>query len=509
MPLVTLLIAASATLASPVASPWEREVVYQVFPRSFRDSNGDRIGDIRGITQKLGYLKSLGVTTLLINPIFASRMYHNYFADDFMRVDPEYGTNADFFALVRAAHRRKMKVLLDMEVQYVADRHPWYLAWKRDTNSPTPRHLWESPSIFTRGPLPLYDGTTVSAAAVDMDSPAVRDYMRRLFRYWVAPNGDADAGVDGFRLDHMMDDLDNVGAKKNLLANFWLPLVADVRRVKPSAFFVGEQADWGFGGDLLRRGGADAVYAIPLRFSLVERDRAKILGALRLTNEATPTGKAQLVFIENHDVGRYATAAGRDPRLLRLGAFLNFTLKGIPALYYGQEIGLAGKQGQWGTDGNDIPVRLAHRWNRTLDAPGTATWYRDTGPWWSLEFSRDNDGVSVEEQDRDPDSLLNFYRKLIRLRKRHSAFQEGGQTVLDLGNPSVLAFRREKDGAAVVVAVNLTDRPQSVALPMGKVLFGQRGASMGAYGHVAIEISRTSRRSPVIPSEAVGPDRRH
>src|SRR6478752_2278647 len=113
----SLLAALVLTPMQPPApvSPWEREVVYQIFPRSFRDSDGNHIGDLKGIAERLDHVKSLGATAILINPIFASRMYHNYFADDFYTVDPEFGTNADFFDLVKQAHRKRIKVILDME----------------------------------------------------------------------------------------------------------------------------------------------------------------------------------------------------------------------------------------------------------------------------------------------------------------------------------------------------------------------------------------------------------
>ncbi|AIE84148.1 alpha-amylase family glycosyl hydrolase [Fimbriimonas ginsengisoli] len=479
--------------ATPV-SPWEREVVYQIFPRSFRDSNGDKIGDLNGIREKLDHFKRLGVTSLLINPIFSSRMYHNYFADDFYKVDAEYGTNKEFFDLIRAAHRKGLKVILDMEVQYVAYQHPWYVARAKDPASPFASYLWDDKGFYTSVPLPMYDGSKIAAAAVDPLNPQVRDYMLNVFRYWAAPEGKKSDGVDGFRIDHMMDDLDLQGVKKGMLANFWTPIETEIRRMKPGTFFLGEQSDWKTGKDLFDQGAVDAVYAMPLMGAVSTRDRTKIENAIQEELGTTPPGKTQLLFIENHDVERWATREKQNPALLRQGAVFNLTLKGTPLVYYGQELGMTGTPGKWGNDGNDIPMRRAYRWTKSNTGTGMAEWYQG-GPWAEDPASPELEGVSVEEQDRDPRSLMTFYRRLIALRKSDAPLREGTLRIVDLGNPSVLAFAREKGKDTTLVLINLQERVTTLALPStmrfksdlwadARVLDGDPGAmvEVGSYG---------------------------
>jgi glycosidase len=333
-----LFAAAPASAADVRPSPWEREVVYQIFPRSFHDSNGDRIGDLKGIASKLGHLQKLGVTAILLNPVFASRTYHNYFADDFLTIDPEFGTNRDFFALVRQAHRRRMKVILDMEVQYVADRHRWFTA------DPKKDYLWREGSAFYGKDLPWYDGAKIEIAAINPDHPEVRAHIRKVFRYWADPNGDGNPsdGVDGFRIDHMMDDLDLKGVKKGMLEGFWRSLEQEIRRLNPKVLFVGEQSDWGLGKDLFEKADVDAVFALPLWYAIRKLEKDRLQREILATALATPPGKTQFLAIENHDTDRFASEMNRHPDLLRLGAVLNLTLKGTPVIYYGQELGMTG-----------------------------------------------------------------------------------------------------------------------------------------------------------------------
>lgn len=469
-------------------STWEREVVYQIFPRSFRDSNGDRNGDLKGIAQSLGHLKRLGVTAILLNPVAKSRTYHNYFADDFLTCDPELGTNAEFFDLVRQAHRNRLKVILDIEPQYVTEAHPWF---------GLPGYTWNNPGPFTTGILPLFDGQPVRARAIDPESPGVRAGMGAMLRHWALPAGRPADGVDGFRIDHMMDDFDFQHVKTRMLSSFWRPLISDLRREKPQIFFVGEQADWGFGQDLFDQGGVDANFALPLFGALSTLDPENVRKVIALTSTAIPAGKTTMVFVEIHDTMRWASRVGLDLRLVELGAVLNLSLKGTPLTYYGQELGMRGKQDSGRTDANDIPVRLAYRWSRRLSARGTATWYPASGSWTEMGYSADDDGISVEEQQRRPNSIFNLYRKLIRLRQRITALREGTQTVLNLDSPKVLGILRHGRDSEVLVLANFSPSPVVCSVPTStrmKVLHGlgrlpHKGkVEMPAYGVQLIEL---------------------
>ena len=450
------------------------EIFYQIFMRSFRDSNGDRVGDLRGLTSKLDYLKSLHVTAILLTPLQASPFYHNYFATDFKRVDPSFGSMDDYFAFIRAAHARGLKVYLDEEVQYVAEGHPWLTEARGHPELPFSQYvLWNKPG--SEDPEPFlnqhcwlsYTGRCVEIAMVDLRNPQVVDYFRKLFLFWTDPNGDGSLrdGVDGFRIDHMMDDLDNKHRLTNLFADFWRPIFAAVKQRNPNLRILAEQSDWGWGEDWLTRGGADAVFAFPLRGALNTLDKAALVKTIEETDARTPAGKDQIVFLENHDVDRYASTV-KNPRRERIGAAFNILLKGEPLIYYGQELGMRGKVTTPATsDAAHIPLREAFRWNSDLNAKGSATWYRSDKPWWTDRYNRSSDGVSVEEEARDPSSLLAWYKALTLLRTRRPELQTGSQHILCEASSGLVCILREKGASRTLVIANLGTKAESPVLP--------------------------------------------
>ncbi len=372
----TVPLAAQAPGGSPT---WiaQDEVVYQIFVRSFRDSNGDRIGDLAGIRESLGYLHDLGITSLLLTPINPSPTYHNYFASRFDGVDSTFGDARSLHDLIEAVHARGMKIYLDEEIQYAVPGNPWL-----DSSLGNPRsryanailyddssHARTSPIIYGLTALPTWTGAKIPVANVNLRDSAVVAYFEDLFASLVDPNRDGrfDDGVDGFRLDHMMDDLDGTPRLAHLFADFWAPVFARARAVNPRIRFIAEQADWGYGEDWLTRGGADLVFGFPLRTAIATLNRDSIAAAIAGTLQHVPPGKGVLVFIENHDTNRFASVVGCDPRKERAGAALDVLLKGTPLIYYGQEIGMKGMQSHaWNSDANDIPDREAFKWTRRL-----------------------------------------------------------------------------------------------------------------------------------------------
>lgn len=460
------MLAAVVALFGLQSSPWEREVVYQIFPRSFYDSNGDRIGDLRGIETKLPFLSGLGITTILLNPIAASPNYHNYFSDDFYRIDPEFGTEGDLRNLIRAAHRRKIKVLLDMEPQYVTDRHPWMRALAKDPSAKEKDYVWTKGSWLWGMRLPWYDGVDVRVAAVNPNHPVVRDYVQGAFLKW------SRMGIDGYRIDHMMDDLDDKHVKTRLLSRFWRPIFEAVRLRHPDTFFVAEQADWGLGREHFNQGQVDAVYGTVVWDSLRLWSHTKVVKAIDESQSVTPPGRTKLYFIENHDVERFASLVNDDARKMRSAAVLSFALKGTPSIYYGQELGMRGKKGPGPTDGADIPLRLAYEWTRKREGKGMALWYRGTGPWWSEEFARSDDGISWEEQRGRPGSTFEFYRRLISLRRKNPALLEGAQRLLP--HSRLVAIERSHKDQRTLVLVNFSEAAQSFDWPATRDLWSAK-----------------------------------
>ncbi|NUY81027.1 alpha-glucosidase C-terminal domain-containing protein [Flavobacterium sp. MAH-1] len=450
----------------------QTEVFYHVFQRSFFDSNGDGNGDLAGIDQKLDYLQELGVNTILLTPLYASDFYHNYFAYDFEKIDPEYGKMVDYVLLVKEVHKRNMKIYQDVEMQYVAGTHPWfkdsfgnpkskyskYLMYD-DAENKKPWNFWNI-TDFT-----LYDGRKEKIIVVNMNEKKVKEYTQKVLDFWVDPNKDGkfDDGVDGFRLDHMMDNLDNANRLTNLFADFWTPLFSKLRAKNPKLKFVAEQANWGsYGHDYFTKGNVDFVFAFRLKFAINKYDKLEIEKAADSTFNYNPFSKNQLVFIENHDTKRFASEPGMTVEKSKAAAAIQLLIGGIPSLYYGQELGMKGEQRQLGmTDGNDIGVRESFEWYKNEEGNGTANWYKNTGPWWDGRFNKSDDGISYEEEKSDPNSLYNFYRSLLNLRKSHRALEKGAYSKISNGNPQVLSFGRSDSGEKIAVFVNLSDKQQA------------------------------------------------
>lgn len=363
---------------------------------------------------------------------------------------------------------------MDMEVQYVTSGHEWYRDSFENPESPFGEYILYNdaantqPEPFFPGflSLPMYDGDSVEVATLNFDSPALRSYLHGLFRYWVDPDGDGsfEDGVDGFRLDHIMDDLDWKGRQTELFTRFWQPLFRELKVVNPDLLMLGEQARWDYGEDVLERADADAVFGFPLSFGIRTLDKRRLEGALDTTFQVPPTDGHVVIFAENHDMDRLASIVDEEEGALRLAAALNLLSGGIPILYYGQEIGMRGVRGAWGNDGNDIPIREAFEWHEAAEGAGTALWYRESGPWWETSTVEASDGISVEEQRRDSTSLWHHYRRLIGLRKSVPALSRGSTHIVSHDSPDVLAFRREDGLESVLMVLNLRGERAEVQL---------------------------------------------
>lgn len=483
------------------------DVLYHVLVRSFFDSNGDEHGDLRGLTEKLDYLQSLGVTGVLLLPLYPSPFHHNYFADSFGGIDPEYGTLDDFRALAQALHQRGMTLFMDTEVQYTTEHHPWYqgaingdpafrdhILFDEDGDTP-------SSVIFDLTHLRAHSGENIRLGTVNLNAPAVRQKLQQYFAFWLDPdgNGDTSDGVDGFRIDHMMDDLDDKGRLTNLYTAFWAPLFDALRKLNPDVRIVAEQADWrDTGHGYFAKAGTDAVFGFELREAHMRFDKARIEDAYSRLSAATPASRAQWVFLENHDVPRIATVLHRNQARLKAAAAMSLLGSGVPLIYYGQELGMPGLAGvgkelvdvapgdpirdelsfgekvalmdklkrEGANDGADIPIRRAFEWYQSADSnkPGTALWYKGIAPWWPANRPTDSDGVSLEEQQGNPDSLWSTYQQLIASRRSSKALSIGSQTLLTDAHPQVLTYLREHENERVLVAINLSSDAQQLTL---------------------------------------------
>ena len=488
--LSSLFILLSNQVAVSQQPNWNDEIIYHVMPRSFYDSNGDLHGDLNGFVEKLDYLQTLGVTAILFTPLYESGFYHNYFPTDYEKIDPEYGTMQDYIHFVEEVHRRKMKFFMDMETQYVQSGHRWFDTSYQNPDSPSDFVYYSDAEnrypeqIFRPPGSELYDfmawpDQSFNIATLDLNNPDVKDWMIDFYTYWVDPNKDGkfNDGVDGFRIDHIMDDLDNKGLFTNLYENFWQPVFRRCREINSDIFIFAEQADWTeYGSDIVLQSGADAAFSFPLRFAIVGKEvsssmfseeintggvlnPALIYEIVETTLEQFPKGAYTINFIENHDTERWASIVQNHDGKLQAAAVLNLLLPGIPSIYYGQELGVTGTVGKWGYDVNHLPVREAFPWTPDPDTPGTAVFYKETGPWWDQSYYLDGGSArfALSVQEQDPRSLWNHYRNLIALRKEHAAFRQGDYQSVRVNNPNLMIFSRTLHEETLLVVLNLAN----------------------------------------------------
>ena len=468
---ILLLLANSVSFAQKNKTAVKGEVLYHLNQRSFYDSNGDLHGDLNGLKMKLPYLQELGVTSILLLPLYDADCYHNYFANDFEKIDPEFGTMQDYIALVKEIHKRGMKIYMDMESQYVAEKHAWWKSAVGNLNSPysdfllfdDAEHKIPSTMVFDLRQLNSYDGSFIKVTTVNLRNKQVLEYNKKLFGFFVDPNADGkfDDGVDGFRLDHAMDHLDGKPALTNLFVEFWKPLLAHVKQMNPAIKNVAEQADWrDFGYSYVNNAGVDRVFGFGLQQAILSFDKQALINKADTILAQCPTGNDQIIFIENHDMDRFASIEPNKDKQ-KLAASLMFLMGGIPSIYYGQEIGMEGKISNWGnTDGNDIPRRAAFEWYKNAEGKGMATWYKNTGGWWNNSIMKSNDGISVEEQINNSSSLFTYYKSMIALKQSNAALALGKYANLPNTNNQIFSFTRTYNNHKVLVVVNLSGENQ-------------------------------------------------
>ena len=439
-----------------VAQDWKRGAVcYEIFVRSFFDSDGDGVGDLNGLIQKLDYVEGLGARCIWLMPVAESPSYHGYDVANYYRVDREYGSNEDFRRLVAEAHRRGIRVLVDLVLNHASSEHPFFQAALQDSSSPY-RHWfrWSATKppatgpwgqvVWHRSPVrdEYYYGIFWHAMPdLNYETEAVREEAKQVASFWLE-----EMGVDGFRLDavpYLVEEGDRVAntpGTHTLLREF----AAHVRRAAPGAFTVGEV--WDSVGSMLPYypDQLDAHFAFELSDAILEAVRtgsARKLytGYLRLQD--TLPAERWAPFLRNHDQTRTLTALGGDIARARVAATLLLTLPGLPFVYYGEEIGMTG-------DKPDERLRTPMHWKR-----GPAAGFTRGTPWESLQ--PDSLTANVETQETDPRSLLNHYRRLIHLRGVTPALGSGTLVPLVASNTAVAAFLRREGDRAVLVVTNL------------------------------------------------------
>lgn len=444
---------------------WNDTIFYEIFVRSFYDSNGDGTGDLNGITQKLDYLNDgdpatttdLGITGIWLMPIYPSPSYHGYSVTDFYAVNPEYGTLDDLQTLLAAAHARGIRVILDITLNHTSSQHPWFI----QAGSPdSPYHdwyiwsdvdpgytgYWGEQVWFPYNDQFFYCIFSANFADLNYNNPEVIAEMQNVVRFWLE-----DVGVDGFRLDaakHMIEEGTNQGNTPSTHA-FWEDFRTFYKGVNPQSITVGEIWDTPeILAEYLQGDEFDLSFDFYLAYNfiqpLIDGNLAPLNQQLELSYTLVPSNQFA-TFLTNHDQNRTLSQVGGDSQKAMLAASLLLTAPGVPFLYYGEEIGMLGEK-------PDEQIRTPMQWS-TQPFAGFST----VSPWQPLNPNWAS--FNVESETSDPASLLSQYRSLILLRSQHAALRVGDLSLLTTGNLVLYAILRHSQQEAVLVLINLSGSP--------------------------------------------------
>lgn len=444
----------------PATPWWKTAVFYEIFVRSFNDSNGDGIGDINGIIEKLDYLNDgdpnthtdLGINAIWLMPINPSPSYHGYDVLNYYAINPQYGTKEDFNRLLQEAHKRGIKIIIDLVLNHTSSQHPFFIdARSSDTSQ---YHDWYVWSDTAKGK--YWHETTVGTAQesyygyfcdcmpdLNYLNPKVTQQMEKVVKYWIS-----DIGVDGFRIDaakHLIEDGDKV--ENTLQTHDWFKqFYTFYKGINPDTYIVGEVASSDarmttlYSGDQM-----DMIFNFELAQGFVNSARGEsnsgVASAINFIESDAPDWNFA-TFLTNHDQNRVMSVLNGNVDKAKVAAALLLTSPGTPFIYYGEEIGMVGVK-------PDEDIRRPMQWSADTNAGFT------TGsPWRELDTNFINTNVAVEENDHN--SLLNTYKTLIEMRKSHPAISNGNYEVVNSSNKGLYAAIRQNENETVLILINLS-----------------------------------------------------
>ena len=505
--------------AQPTGPEWWRHaVIYEIYPRSFQDSDGDGVGDIKGITSRLDYLHDLGIDAIWITPMYPSPgIDYGYDISDYTAIDPLYGTMADFDNLVAEAKKRNIRVIMDFVINHTSDQHQWFLESRSSRDNPKRDwYIWrdgKGETATDKGQPPnnwqswfghsawqwdektrqyYYHYFYVQQPDLNWRNPEVHKAMDGVLDFWMK------RGVAGFRIDavsrlyedpNLRDDPylpgHNAYGDRNIQHKYTddLPEVHDVLREVRSVVdkYPGDpvlvtEADEPNVEALTKMYGKGDEVQLPMDFQIADVNQLSAPRFRELFNQIennSAHGQPEY-FFSNHDQprqwDRYGDGVHND-QIAKLMAVLELTTRGTPQMYYGEELGMRttdparvedvhdpiGKLGwpkEKGRDGERTPMQ----W----DASGGAGFTTATKPW--LPIPPTSDKYNVATESKDPDSIFNAYKVLIGFRKSEPALRDGSQLSINNDDPDVFAFVRQSGDSTVLVAMNMSSKTRTVSL---------------------------------------------
>ena len=446
--------------ATPQTFWWNDAVFYEVFVRSFKDSDGDGKGDFKGLISKLDYLNDgnpnttsdLGITAIWLMPIMESPSYHGYDVSDYRTIEQDYGSNDDFKNFMTAAHARGIKVIVDYVMNHTSSQHPWFQASSDALSVKRDWYVWQNPAPNIKGPwnqTVWYPKNNSNYYAIfwsempdlNYNSTAVKDEMFDVARFWME-----DMHVDGFRLDavkYIFESGNTLEDVPQTLA-FWKEFRSFYKSVNANAFAVGEA--WTSTQKVapyVNDNGLDFCFEFDLAAAIVSAANSGSASALNAqVNKAMAAYPFSQfgTFLTNHDMNRVMTQLGSSTAKAKVAADILLTLPGIPYLYYGEEIGMTGS-------GADENKRTPLQWDNTAQAGFSA------GNSWRA-VNADYTSKNIAAQQADATSLWNKYRKLIGIRNNQVALRRGTFQSVGASSTAVFSFLRQYENENILVVSN-------------------------------------------------------
>ncbi len=464
---------------------YQDAVVYEAFARSFYDTDQDGIGDIKGLIAKLDYLNDgnpnttndLGVNAIWLMPIFSAPSYHGYDVTDYYQINKEYGTMADFDLLLQEAHKRGIKIILDLVLNHTSNKHPFFLESAKGPDNPKRDwYIWkkekpqgwgqpwsaESNSDNVWHPLGGYFYYGVfyfGMPDLNYNNPEVIAEVKKIIKFWLAK------GVDGFRLDairYLVEDGPKLGqqetdATRNVMAEFY----NEAKKINPDCLLIGEiwanmDTVASYFKSLVRPAQVDTAFNFDLAAAIIDGLKNNVFKGIDVTLDVSqsvyPKDAMDSIFLTNHDMDRIATIINGDMGKLKLAASMLLTLPGTPYIYYGEEIAMRGSK-------PDEMIRRPMRWDESPLAGFTI----GPKPWIKPDPTA---GLDVATMQNDKNSLLQLYIKMIRLRTNNIALRRGSYLAVKVTNPQVYAFLRSHPDQTLLVVHNFSaGKITGLALP--------------------------------------------
>ena len=443
---------------------WNDAVFYEIFVRSFYDSNADGVGDLQGIIQKLDYLNDgnpntdtdLGITALWLMPIFPSPSYHGYDVTDYRNIDEEYGTMNDFKALITAAHARGIKIVIDFVGNHTSDQHPWFTASasnenKRDwylwnSNKPSYNGPWGQEVWHERNSSYYYGVFWGGMPDLNYTNQEVTNEIKNTLRFWKE-----EVGVDGFRIDAVKHWIENGDQQENTAATlaWWRDLYVFQKSLDPGLMMVGEA--WTSTQNIAPYSDKrlDYCFEFDLSYALID-------GINNQTNSGLKSKMSEIIstyetnqygtFLTNHDQDRSFYRFGMDERKAKLAARILLSLPGVPYIYYGEEVGMLGQK-------PDEDIRRPMQWTSSANAG-----FSSTQPWHPLNNNYAN--YNVANQQLESESIWSQYQIWIKQRTRNTALRSGTYDFIESNNSRMFSYLRadSESNTAFVVIHNLSSQ---------------------------------------------------